>query len=618
MLHTLRNALPIVAAALGRKLGVEVGVGGQNARTDGERIQIPDVPDDPASRDLAWGYLAHEAAHVRYTDFAVYEQAAREGPLQEMLQNRIEDVRIERELARPYPGTRATIAKVLHRMLTEGRMSAPQPSDHPAQVLAAYLLLALRHEVLNQRVLAEEAIKAANTLRQVFPAPFIAHLRTFMDEVPGLTSTAETVDLARRIRRLIEDESEPPSRNGSGGTGDPNDGDETDQISGAAGSLDDDEPPANEKGGKPESEGQETGEDEAPDGVESASDGAQDGCPDGPESKQDNDNDTDSPDATDRNRDAAGASGADAGGSDPRDALASVLAVSAGDWEDDLFTEVGKLLGTEACATNEVRLPLPEDYAGNALAGMRLLARVQAESARLSARLQGLVQASRMDRPRPVRSGRRLDTRRRLHRVAVADARIFARKSHRIAPNTAIHLLVDLSGSMHATVHRRDGTQSTRAGSALESALALALALDGIPGVTVAATAFPGRAGTPDRVTRMVGHGESPRACAGTFVQAPRGGTPMAQALWYAAADLLACREDRRMLVVLTDGEPDDAAEVLRLLGLCRQAGIETVGIGMGICVQHLFPTAIEVTEAKDIKRALFGVAERLLLGAAA
>ena len=307
----------------------------------------------------------------------------------------------------------------------------------------------------------------------------------------------------------------------------------------------------------------------------------------------------------------------DADGSDQRDALAAVLSADADDCAGDLFTEVGKLLGTEACATTKVRLPLPEDYVGNALAGMRLLARVQAESARLSARLRGLVQASRMDRPRPVRSGRRLDTR-RLHRVAVADDRIFARKAHRIAPNTAVHLLVDLSGSMGTTVHRRDGTAAPRAESALESALALALALDGIPGVTVAVTAFPGRAGRPDRVTRMVQHGQSPRACAGAFIQAARGGTPMAQALWYVAADLLACREERRMVVVLTDGEPDDPPEVLRLLALCRQAGIETVGVGIGIRVQHLFPTAIEVTEAKDLKRELFGVAERLLAGAAA
>jgi cobalamin biosynthesis protein CobT len=294
-----------------------------------------------------------------------------------------------------------------------------------------------------------------------------------------------------------------------------------------------------------------------------------------------------------------------------------VLTASAGDCDGDLFAQVGDLLGTEANASNAIRLPLTEDYAGNPLAGMGLLGRVQAESAKLSARLQGLVQASRMDRPRPVRSGRRLDPK-RLHRVAVADARIFARRAHRIAPNTAVHLLVDLSGSMHATVHRGDGSQTTRASSALESALSLALALDGIPGVTVATTAFPGQAGTADRVTRMVQHGQSPRARAGAFIQSARGGTPMAQALWYVAAELLACREERRMLMVLTDGEPDDTPEALRLLGLCRQAGIEVVGVGIGVDVRHLFPTAITVTEAKDLRDALFGVAERLLLGAAA
>ena len=112
MYHTLRNALPIVAAALGRKFGVEVGVGGHEARTDGRHIQIPAVPDDPGSRDLAWGYLAHEAAHVRYTDFAVYEQATREGPLQGILQNRIEDVRIQLERPDDHPAFADEVARV--------------------------------------------------------------------------------------------------------------------------------------------------------------------------------------------------------------------------------------------------------------------------------------------------------------------------------------------------------------------------------------------------------------------------------------------------------------------------------------------------------------------------
>jgi cobaltochelatase CobT len=597
MLHTLRNALPIVAAALGRKLGVEVGIGGHTACTDGRRIQIPDIPDDPASRDLAWGYLAHEAGHVRYTDFAVYTLAARDGPLQETLQNRIEDVRIERALARPYPGTQATIAAVLRRMLAEGRLAAPEPSNHPAQVLAAYLLLALRHEVLGQDVLAAEARESARVLGQVFPAPFIGRLRSLMGEVPGLSSTAEAIDLARRIRRLVEEEataSPPPA-------GQPQEEESDDSREGEA------------DGGEPDREqGQGRHEDGGPES---------DGSAGTPEADEDGSHEQGSgTDATDQGDEAPGNCAASADGKDAdgrRNALAAVLAAGAGDCDGDLFAQVGELLGTQASASSAIRLPLAEDYAGNALAGMRLLAQVQAESARLNARLQGLVQASRMDRPRPVRSGRRLDPK-RLHRVAVADARIFASKAHRIAPNTAVHLLVDLSGSMHATVHRADGSQTTRASSALESALALALALDGIPGVTVATTAFPGRAGTADRVTRMVQHGQSPRACAGAFIQSARGGTPMAQALWYAAAELLACREERRMLMVLTDGEPDNTPEALRLLGLCRQAGIEAVGVGIGVDVRHLFPTAIEVREAKDLKRELFRVAERLLVGAAA
>ena len=38
MVSTLQRALPIVGAALGRKLGVQVEVSGRNAFTDGERI----------------------------------------------------------------------------------------------------------------------------------------------------------------------------------------------------------------------------------------------------------------------------------------------------------------------------------------------------------------------------------------------------------------------------------------------------------------------------------------------------------------------------------------------------------------------------------------------------
>ena len=59
MVPTLQKALPIVGAALGRKLGVQVEVSGQRAFTDGERIVLPAFdPERPEQTLKAWGFLS--------------------------------------------------------------------------------------------------------------------------------------------------------------------------------------------------------------------------------------------------------------------------------------------------------------------------------------------------------------------------------------------------------------------------------------------------------------------------------------------------------------------------------------------------------------------------------
>lgn len=69
--RTIYSALPIVAAAYGEKLGVKVAIGNDDAYTDGKTIVVPNIPDDYPHMDAVWGYLAHEAAHVRFTDFVL-------------------------------------------------------------------------------------------------------------------------------------------------------------------------------------------------------------------------------------------------------------------------------------------------------------------------------------------------------------------------------------------------------------------------------------------------------------------------------------------------------------------------------------------------------------------
>ena len=138
-------------------------------------------------------------------------------------------------------------------------------------------------------------------------------------------------------------------------------------------------------------------------------------------------------------------------------------------------------------------------------------------------------------------------------------------KDQRQAPNTALHLLVDLSGSM---ARGQDCI-------ALDAAMALALALEPIQGVSTAVSAFPSTQGQDTQVTRLLGHTERVASHAGAFVQRARGGTPMTGALWYAAADLLARTEDRKVLLTLTDGVPNDVPSALDLINRAAQAGIE-------------------------------------------
>lgn len=100
------NALPLVADALGRKYGINVRIGGNRAYTDGNNIQLPALPLDAGDTalNLARGYLDHETAHLRHTDFELLAKANL-APVEKHVWNILEDFMVERKLATIYPTT---------------------------------------------------------------------------------------------------------------------------------------------------------------------------------------------------------------------------------------------------------------------------------------------------------------------------------------------------------------------------------------------------------------------------------------------------------------------------------------------------------------------------------
>jgi cobalamin biosynthesis protein CobT len=159
-------------------------------------------------------------------------------------------------------------------------------------------------------------------------------------------------------------------------------------------------------------------------------------------------------------------------------------------------------------------------------------------------------------------------------------------------------------------------TLGRRIDLAWEAAIALALALEGISGVNPAVTAFPGQHGESDSVFRVLGHGARVRQRTGYFGCGTEGGTPLAEGLWYAASQLLGCWESRKIILALTDGEPDDDAAARDILSRCGASGIEVVGIGLGIEVGHLFERSITILQMAELRSRLFELSRDLLIAA--
>ncbi|HFI9754070.1 TPA: VWA domain-containing protein [Vibrio parahaemolyticus] len=550
MNHPLKNALPIVAAAYGEKFGVKVLIQGQDAFTDGERIVIPTAnPDDPHYQQIAWGYLAHEAAHIRHTNFDMVQKASSK-PIRKALLNIIEDVRIENELAKDYPGTRRSISQVIEYMVDTQQMCVPEQLE-PASNLQAWLLFRLRCHFLGQKALTPLYQAVDERVRQLFPAAAMSRLSAMLTAVPSLASTGEVLKLVDAIVAMLEEESRPPQ-------------DESDADS-----------------------GNDIGRDASND--------------------SNNSSDSQIPE-TDSSAMGDAAETGDSYNSDQADNLRQALEASAAQFEPDTFAQVAEVLSEQAEGHQGVT-PLSLPQAEQAmLGGEEILTLSASESAQIRARLRGMVQSSQDNRNHAKRHGLRVAT----HRLAASQAgesRLFIQRQPRIAPNAAVHLLVDISGSMGKPIGEGNRKYFHVAN---EAALALAMALEGIPGVVPAVSYFPG---IHQEVSIALLPKQSVRHRAACFDQKPRGCTPMAQAMWFAANSLLAQKQKRKLMIVLTDGDPDDWAATHDIVDRCRRSGFELLGIGIQTrSVEKFFPQSIVINDVKDLKRELFEVTQQLLI----
>lgn len=105
--------MPIIVSNYAKLFGVKVRMLGSMAYTNGSIITIPrlDLNDNLSAR-IAYGYLAHEAAHIRYTNFKCVRGMHRNFSLFAVF-NILEDARIEKIISREFIGVYENLELIL-------------------------------------------------------------------------------------------------------------------------------------------------------------------------------------------------------------------------------------------------------------------------------------------------------------------------------------------------------------------------------------------------------------------------------------------------------------------------------------------------------------------------
>ena len=544
--------LPLLASILGDRYGVKVVIGGREARTDGDTIYLPTLPldCDETLLALARGYCDHEAAHIRHTDFTAL-RLAKLTPMQAHLWNAIEDWRVEALLAALFPGCRPHFQRLIREFFGEDDGAG----TNPALSVLHWVLLTVRAWELPE--IGRQRDREAAVLDSAFPG-----LRPKLEAVLVRTrqccrSTGEAIAYALELAAIIEKYAQQPQEK----TPDTPDKTVKQDGQGAA---------------QPGQGGSSVG------GTDAASQSEETG-----------------------NTDAEAQSRKAVQSPHP---LKGLLQASV----DDLPKHLGERMAESLSALREKNAQHGLSVAKVGYKNTRELPDDLREEAlqscvALRTRLQALLQARAQ---KPCVTGRRgkLHTQ-RLYALAVNNPRVFIKPGEKLSASTAVHLLLDCSGSMQ-------GPRMTLASLACYAA---ARALEGCKGVNVGVTLFPADSPAspthPDGATvaPLVRHGERPHQ---NFSVYSGGDTPLAESLWWVMQRMYPLREERKIILVLSDGMPDSFQAARHVMDRGKALGFEILGLGIqDTSMSRLLPNASRTIEnLPSLAPAMFDMLQQALL----
>ena len=222
-------------------------------------------------------------------------------------------------------------------------------------------------------------------------------------------------------------------------------------------------------------------------------------------------------------------------------------------------------------------------------------------SARMRNKLPALLQTIKQCPVSFGYSGKKIDSG-RLDLLAVGDPRIFKRKQTISALDTAVMILLDRSGSMAAQTEGHSLSEVANL-----SAFALHHCLSRIPDIAVASVAFTDSMDDQPELQMLCDFKQKPDHHA--YALNPAGGTPIHTALWYARAALLQRLETRKVVLLLTDGEPNCPNSTRVATQQCQKNSIEIIALGiLTDAVKKYWSRSMVIDQLVDLPATMFQV----------
>lgn len=550
-------------------------------------IKIPShwsYSNDPMAAELLEGVVDHEAlGHGRFTDLEGRQKAEEAGlikfnNLSAGIQNILEDVYIENEAIKTYPGVKANLAKTVEILTKRGFFGSPDKfaMGESSSLLRAGLLNILRCRLVpGQADALKENVEALEMILPVMLGKLWEEVLAVAMEVQNSTSTADNIDLTIRIMKLIEDASkqEPQPQPGDDGekSDEPNEagGDQTsdeqsdsDQSSGEQGQSASGDQPDEEQGD--DQDGQDS---KGQGGGDQPSDGEPSSCKGG-----------DSEDDSGEPMQGEG-SGGQPSKTEPKKGPTQFseneiqAAKDILESQDDEMpqTEIGEAISEEIQKTAEAgplsSMTTSEMKTKVSDLSMRVCSQVKSISDELQ---DALVAETRCEKSTKL-VGKSLNNR-VLSRVKLGNARVFRQKLEGIGLSTAVSILFDMSSSM--TEQMAD--QVSRLDGAVGLVYGLGDILDefDVPfEVNAYSSTFATMKAFGEDWTQVRKRKERPFISGSTYT-----GIAMQKAL----SDLVVRQEDRRLMIVVTDGDTSDLDVLISCYSEAQLMGIEIASVMIG------------------------------------